>query len=70
MEDEVKKDASRLIPYLASQFRQEQFMRMQIHLDIGDYEFNKHLREKINEVEDLDKYIDILPKSIQINTDY
>ena len=41
---------------------------MQIHLDIGDYEFNKHLREKINEVEDLDKYINILPKSIQINS--
>ena len=45
-------------------------MRMQIHLHISGLEFNKHLREKINEVEDLDKYIDILPKSIQINTDY
>ena len=40
---------------------------MQIHLHIGDYEFNKHLREKINEVKDIDQYINILPKSIQIN---
>ena len=41
---------------------------MQIHLDIGDHAFNGDLREKINEVKDLDKYINILPKSIQINT--
>ena len=42
---------------------------MQIHLDIGDSGFNGYLRAKINKVEDLDKYINILPKSIQINTD-
>ena len=69
MEDEVKKDASRLIPYLASQFRQEQFIRMQIHLDIVNGLFDKDLRAKINEVKDLDKYINILPKSIKINAD-
>ncbi len=43
---------------------------MQIHLDFGyDYEFDRVLREKINEVKDLNTYINILPKSIQINTD-
>jgi hypothetical protein len=41
---------------------------MQIHLDFGNGLFDKDLRAKINEVEDLDKYINILPKSIQINT--
>ncbi len=42
---------------------------MQIHLDIVNGLFDKDLRAKINEVKDLDKYINILPKSIQINTD-
>jgi hypothetical protein len=42
---------------------------MQIHLDFGNGLFDKDLRAKINEVEDLDKYINILPKSIQINTE-
>ena len=31
--------------------------------------FDKDLRAKINEVKDLDKYINILPKSIKINAD-
>ena len=43
---------------------------MQVHLDFYDDRFDEDLRAKINEVEDLDKYINILPKSIQINTDY
>jgi hypothetical protein len=41
---------------------------MQVHLDFYDDRFDEDLRAKINEVEDLDKYINILPKSIQINT--
>ena len=42
---------------------------MQIHLHIGEGWFDEDLRAKINEVKDLNKYINILPKSIQINTD-
>ena len=42
---------------------------MQIHLDFYGFEFDRVLRKKINEVKDIDKYINILPKSIQINTE-
>ena len=43
---------------------------MQIHLFIIWDDDNVYdLREKINQVIDLNKYINILPKSININTD-
>ncbi len=42
---------------------------MQIFLDISDMlRFNDVLREKIDKVKDLHKYLNVLPKSIQINT--
>ena len=43
---------------------------MQIHLNIGVFKFNKKLREMIDQVKDLNKYINIKPKSIQINYEF
>ena len=41
---------------------------MQIVLDIYDGYFYDGLRKKIDEVKDLHKYLNVLPKSIQINS--
>ncbi len=41
---------------------------MQINLYIYENYFNDELRERIDKVIDLNKYMNILPKSIQINT--
>ena len=42
---------------------------MQIFLDISDVlRFDVVLREKIDKVKDLHKYLNVLPKSIQINS--
>ncbi len=41
-------DLSRLIPYLASQFKEDQFNRMQITVYLHNYDFDEELREKIN----------------------
>ncbi len=41
---------------------------MQIVLDISDFSFNDFLRKKIDEVKDLNEYLNVLPKSIQINS--
>ena len=43
---------------------------MQIVLDINDCWFDDDLRKKIDEVKDLHKYLNVLPKSIQINSSY
>ena len=42
---------------------------MQIVLNINDWSFSDFLREKIDEVKDLHKYLNVLPKSIQINSE-
>ena len=39
---------------------------MQIALDISNHKFNEDFKGKINQVKDLNKYINVLPKSIQI----
>jgi len=43
---------------------------MQIVLEISNYNdrFDNDLREKIDKVKDLHKYLNVLPKSIQINS--
>jgi hypothetical protein len=41
---------------------------MQIVLDISDFSFSDFLRKKIDKVEDIHKYLNVLPKSIQINS--
>ncbi len=43
---------------------------MQIHLFFSNGEFDKDLRERINEVKDFYKYINIFPKSIQVNINF
>ncbi len=57
-----------MIPYLASHFSEQQFKRMQIHLRVAKFDFNEDLLKRINEVEDLNKYTSILPKSIIFDT--
>ena len=41
---------------------------MQIDLNIDKFDFNEELKKRINEVEDLNKYTSILPKSIIFDT--
>lgn len=41
---------------------------MQIQLYISEYPFSKFLKKRINKINDLKKYTNIIPKSIQINT--
>ncbi len=41
---------------------------MQIVLEIYNRDFSDFLRKKIDEVKDLHKYLNVLPKSIQINS--
>jgi hypothetical protein len=41
---------------------------MQIHLVISDDELYLDLKKRINEVKDLNKFTNILPKFIQINS--
>ena len=41
---------------------------MQIDLEISDWSFSDFLRKKIDEVKDLNEYLNVLPKSIQINS--
>lgn len=40
-------DLSRVIPYLASQFREDQFKKIQITFYIHNYAFDEELREYI-----------------------
>ena len=53
---------------MASHFSEQQFKRMQIHLIVFKSDFNEDLLKRINEVEDLNKYTSILPKSIIFDT--
>lgn len=54
---------------MASKFRKEQFKRMQINLNMSEWFSDWELIKDINETNDLNKYINILPKSIKINVE-
>ena len=54
---------SKIIPYLASKFTENQFKRMQINLFIDQKTWNWDINDL-----DLDKFTGIQPKHIQIST--
>ena len=56
-----------MIPFFASKFTQNHFKILQIHLIIYWNYFDEELKNTIEKVRDLDKYINIFPKSIKID---